>query len=62
MSAELDWAEKYLKIANLQADAALKETQNRFDPWKLVVSAMAAGGVLGGAIVGGFAAVLHLTR
>ena len=62
MSAELDLAEKYLMIANLQAETALKETQNRFEPWKLVVSAMAAGGVLGGAIVGGFAAALHLAR
>ena len=62
MSAELDLAEKYLKIANRQADTALKETQNRFEPWKLVVSAMAAGGVVGGAIVGGFATVLHLAR
>ncbi len=62
MSAERDLAEKYLKIAILQADTALNETQNRFEPWKLVVSAMAAGGVLGGAIVGGFAAVLHVVR
>ena len=62
MSAELDLAEKYLKIANLQADTALKETQNRFEPWKVVVSAMAAGGVVGGALVGGLATVLHLAR
>ena len=62
MNAELNLAEKYLKIASLQADTALNEMQNRFEPWKLVVSAMAAGGVLGGAIVGWFAAVLHVAR
>ncbi len=62
MNGEMELMEKYLKIANLQADTVLKETQNRLEPWKLVVSAMAAGGVLGGAIVGGFAAILHLAR
>lgn len=56
---DLDLVEKLLKIANLQADTVLKETQNRWEPWKVVVSAASAGGVVGGALV---AATVALTR
>ena len=56
---ELASVEKLLKIANRKADTALKETQTRWEPWKLVVSAAAAGGVVGGALV---AATVAITR
>jgi hypothetical protein len=39
------------KLFNVQADTAIKMAQTRYEPWKVVISAMAAGGVLGGAIV-----------
>ena len=50
-SAQLDLAEKVLKLANLQADTALKETQDRLAPWQLVVSAFTAGAAAAGAAV-----------
>ena len=47
--ARLDLEEKILKIANLHADTTLKEAQTRFEPWKVVISGVAAVGVLMGA-------------
>ena len=49
--AEAEAIEKMWKLFNLQADTALKMVQTRYEPWKVVISAMAAGGVLGGAFV-----------
>jgi hypothetical protein len=43
------------RLFNLQADTALKMAQARYEPRKVVISAMAAGGVLGG----GFVALLR---
>ena len=43
--------EKMCRLFNLQADMALKMVQTRYEPWKVVISAVAAGGVLGGAFV-----------
>ena len=60
VTPELDLVEKLLKIANLQADTALKEVQTRWEPWKVVVSALAAGGVFGGATVGLIVAIFRL--
>jgi hypothetical protein len=40
-----------VRLFNLQADTALKMVQTRYEPWKVVIPAMAAGGVLGGAFV-----------
>lgn len=59
-TAELDLVEKLLRIANLQADTALKSAQTRWEPWKVVVSALAAGGVVGGALVAATVAVLRM--
>ncbi len=47
--ALLDLEEKILKIANLHADTSLKEAQTRFEPWKVMISGLAAVGVLMGA-------------
>jgi hypothetical protein len=49
--AETEAIEKMWQLFNLQADTALKMVQTRYKPWKVVISAMAAGGVLGGAFV-----------
>jgi hypothetical protein len=49
--AETEAMEKMWRLFNLQADTALKMAQTRYEPWKVVISAMAAGGVLGGAFV-----------
>jgi hypothetical protein len=49
--AETEAVEKMWKLFNVQADTALKMAQTRYQPWKVVISAMAAGGVMGGAIV-----------
>jgi hypothetical protein len=49
--AETEALEKMWKLFNLQADTALKMVQTRYEPWKVVISAMATGGVLGGAFV-----------
>ena len=47
--ARLDFEEKILKIASLQADTTLKVAQTRFEPWKVVISGVGAAGVLLGA-------------
>jgi hypothetical protein len=49
--SEAEALEKMWRLFSLQADAALKMVRNRYKPWKVVISAMAAGGVLGGAFV-----------
>ena len=49
--SETEAIEKMWRLFNLQADTALKMVQTRHEPWKVVISAMAAGGVLGGAFV-----------
>ena len=47
--AILDFQEKILKIANLEADTMLKQAQTRFEPWKVIISALIAAGALLGA-------------
>ena len=47
--SRLELEEKILKIANLQADTALKQIQTRPEPWKVAVGGIAAGGALVGA-------------
>ena len=54
----LELSEKLLKMANLQADTALKEAglaltraQTRFLPWQIVSASMTAGAALMGAAV-----------
>ena len=56
--SRLDLEEKILKIANLQADTALKQVQEKFEPWKFAASAVGAAGVFFGAAaaVGAFVA------
>jgi hypothetical protein len=49
--SETEALEKMWRLFNLQADTALKMVQTRYEPWKVVIPAMAAGGVLGGAFV-----------
>ena len=51
--ARLELMEKLYRLANLQADTALKQAQEklnqaqeRYEPWKVVISAMAAGGAI----------------
>lgn len=39
-------------IDNKRADTGYKLGLLRFEPWKIVITALAAGGVLGGAFVG----------
>lgn len=39
-------------IENKKADTEYKRGLLRFEPWKIVITAVAAGGILGGAIVG----------
>ena len=50
--ALLDLEQKILKIASLHADTSLKEAETRFEPWNVVISALAAGGALVGATAG----------
>ena len=38
--------EKLYRLANLQADTALKQARERYEPWTVVISAMAAGGAV----------------
>ena len=57
--ARLDLEEKILKIANLHADTNLKEAQKHVEPWKVVISAFAAGGAVVGATA---AATLLIAR
>ncbi len=47
--SRLELEEKILKIANLQADTTLKQIQSRFEPWKVIASAVGAAGVVFGA-------------
>ena len=42
----LELMEKLYRLANLQADTALKQAQEKYEPWKVVISAMAAGGAV----------------
>jgi hypothetical protein len=53
---DLDTTEKLWKVINLQADTALKQAQTRYEPWKMIISAMAAGG----ALVGGTVALMKV--
>lgn len=46
MSDETDFHEKMWKILNLQADTSLKLAQTRYEPWKVAISGMTAGGAL----------------
>ena len=50
-AAILDLAEKLLKIANLQADTALKEQQARYLPWQVWTAGAAAGAAVTGAAI-----------
>lgn len=47
----LDLTEKVLKIANLQADTALKQAQTRFIPWQIWTAGLTAGAAMVGAAV-----------
>jgi hypothetical protein len=40
-------------IDNKRADTEYKHGLLRWEPWRLVITAVAAGGVIGGALVGG---------
>ena len=50
---DLDLAEKLLKLANLQADTALKDTQRHFLPWQFMVAALTLAFAAGGGLVAG---------
>ena len=52
LQALLDLEKKVLKSANMRADTLLKEAQTRFEPWKIVMSALAAGRALVGVTAG----------
>lgn len=47
----LDLTEKVLKIANLQADTALKQAQTKFIPWQIWTAGLTAGAALATAAV-----------
>ena len=47
----LDLLEKVLKIANLQADTALKQTQDQYTPWQVAIGGFTAGAAVVGAAV-----------
>jgi hypothetical protein len=44
-------------IENKRVDTEYKRGLMQFEPWKIVITAVAAGGILGGAIVGAFSYV-----
>lgn len=46
-------------IENKRADTEYKRGLMRFEPWKIVITALAAGGVVGGALVGGLSYLGH---
>jgi hypothetical protein len=52
--------EQLLKMENLDADTALKRRQWDYEPWKVVVSAFAAGGVFFGALVAAIGLLFRL--
>lgn len=43
---QFEMLEKAWKVLNLQADSALKLAQAKTETWKVVISAMTAGGAL----------------
>lgn len=47
----LDLTEKVLKIANLQADTALKQAQTKFVPWQIWTAGLTSGAAVVGAAV-----------
>ncbi len=49
--AYLALSEKVLKIANLQADTALKLAQTKIIPWQAYVGGMTAGAAVVGAAI-----------
>lgn len=50
---DLDLVEKVLKIANLQADTSLKDTQRYFIPWQFFLAALTLAFAAGGGLVAG---------
>lgn len=56
---DLDLIEKILKIANLQADSDLKNTQRAFMPWQFLISALALAFTAGAGLMGGLFALVR---
>ena len=50
-AALLEMTEKVLKIANLQADTALKQAHTRFVPWQIWTAGLTSGAAVVGAAV-----------
>lgn len=50
---DLELFEKVLKIANLSADTALKDTQRHFIPWQFFLGALTLAFAAGGGLVAG---------
>lgn len=56
---DLDLAEKVLKMANLQADTALKDSQRAFLPWQFMVSALTLAFTAGAGLAAGVFALMR---
>jgi len=58
--AQRDADERFWRLLILRVDTVLKAEQHRWEPWKVVIAAMAAGGGLVVAGAAGLGLILHV--